>query len=112
LNGRVFSLSSLEAQRVIRESLPNDRSAACSLSDISGWRDGVLYPLAGGGRGIRRGAFWLGRRDVARPARADGEAAGGAVDFDFSDMPVQSDDGLFIGREDIVGLVRGTFLRS
>jgi len=22
-------------------------SAACSLSDISGWRDGVLYPLAG-----------------------------------------------------------------
>jgi hypothetical protein len=25
-------------------------SPACSLSDISGWRDGVLYPLAGGGR--------------------------------------------------------------
>ena len=24
-------------------------SAACSLSDISGWRDGVLYPFAGGG---------------------------------------------------------------
>jgi hypothetical protein len=23
------------------------KSAACSLSDISGWRDGVLYPLAG-----------------------------------------------------------------
>jgi hypothetical protein len=32
-------------------------AAACSLSDISGWRDGVLYPLAGGGRGIRRGAL-------------------------------------------------------
>jgi hypothetical protein len=25
----------------------------------------------------------LGRRDAARPARADGEAAGGAVDFPF-----------------------------
>ena len=37
-------------------------SAACSLSDISGWRAGVLYPLAGGRRRIRRGAF--------RPARA------------------------------------------
>src|ERR1700692_2509221 len=36
-----------------------DWSPAFSLSDISGWRDGVLYPLAGGGRGIRRGAFWL-----------------------------------------------------
>jgi 3-hydroxybutyryl-CoA dehydrogenase len=50
-------------------------SAACSLSDISGWRDGVLYPLAGGGRGIRRGAFWLRRRDAARPARAGAAAA-------------------------------------
>jgi hypothetical protein len=27
-----------------------DESAACSLSDISGWRAGVLYPFAGGGR--------------------------------------------------------------
>ena len=35
-------------------------------------------------RGIRSGAFWLRRRDAARPARADGEAAGGAVDFHFS----------------------------
>jgi hypothetical protein len=26
------------------------RAAACSRSDISGWRAGVLYPLAGGGR--------------------------------------------------------------
>ena len=67
-------------------------SAACSLSDISGWRDGVLYPLAGGGRGIRRGAVWLRRRDAARPARADGEAAGGAVDS-ISDIPVRGDDG-------------------
>ena len=50
-------------------------AAACSLSDISGWRDGVLYPLAGGGRGIRRGAFWLRRRDAARPARAGAAAA-------------------------------------
>ena len=38
------------------------KSAACSLSDISGWRDGVLYPLTGGGRRLRRGAD--------RPARA------------------------------------------
>jgi hypothetical protein len=37
-------------------------SAACSLSDISGWRDGVLYPLARGCRRIWRGAL--------RPARA------------------------------------------
>jgi hypothetical protein len=28
------------------------------------------------------------RRDAARPARADGEAAGGAVDFHFSDIPL------------------------
>jgi hypothetical protein len=42
---------------------------------ISGWRDGVLYPLAGGGRGIRRGAFWLRRRDAARPARTGAAAA-------------------------------------
>jgi hypothetical protein len=77
----------------IAGNLENSVSAACSLSDISGWRDGVLYPLAGGGRGIRRGAFRLRRRDAARPARADGEAAGGAVDFHFSDIPVRSDDG-------------------
>jgi hypothetical protein len=38
------------------------QSRACSLSDISGWRDGVLYPLAGGRRRIRRGAFWRRRR--------------------------------------------------
>jgi hypothetical protein len=50
-------------------------SAACSLSDISGWRAGVLYPFAGGGRGIRRGALWLRRRDAARPARAGAAAA-------------------------------------
>ena len=45
-----------------------DRKAAltsptsCSLSDISGWRAGVLYPLAGGGR--ESGAAQLGRRDA------------------------------------------------
>jgi hypothetical protein len=37
---------------------------ACFLSGISGWRDGVLCPLAGGSRRIRRGAFWLRRRDA------------------------------------------------
>ena len=39
-----------------------DGSTACSLSAISGWRVGVLYPLA---RGCRR--FWRG---ASRPARA------------------------------------------
>ena len=33
-------------------------SPACSLSDISGWRTGDLYPLAEGGRQFRRGAYW------------------------------------------------------
>jgi hypothetical protein len=37
--------------------------------------------------------FGLGGAMPARPARADGEAAGGAVDFHFSDKPVQGDDG-------------------
>ena len=36
---------------------------------------------------------FFGRREAARPARADGEAAGGAVDFHFSDIPVRGDDG-------------------
>jgi nucleoside-diphosphate-sugar epimerase len=35
----------------------------------------ALYPLAGGGRRIRRGAFWLRGRDAARPARAGAAAA-------------------------------------
>src|SRR5271170_1787669 len=30
-------------------------SPACFLSDFSGWRDGALYPLAGGSRRIWRG---------------------------------------------------------
>ena len=50
-----------------------------------------FIPWRGGGRGIRRGAFWLRQRDAARPARSawsvqrqlaarfDGEVAGGAV---------------------------------
>ena len=42
-----------------------------SLSDISGWRAGDLYPLAGGGRRFRRGAFCCstgpGRRCGCRP---------------------------------------------
>ena len=42
------------------EALPSPTS--CSLSDISGWRAGVLYPLAGGGR--ESGAAQLGRRDA------------------------------------------------
>ena len=64
-------------------------SAACSLSDISGWRDGVLYPLAGG---RRSGAAQLdllgppGRRSGCWPH--DGDVDGGA-DFHFSDIPVR-----------------------
>jgi hypothetical protein len=42
-------------------------SPACSLSDISGWRDGVLYPLAGRAERPARAA-WVAQRllvDVA-----------------------------------------------
>ena len=59
-------------------------AAACSRSDISGWRAGVLYPLAGGGR--ESGAAHLdlqtdphpppGRCSGGRPH--DGDVAGGA----------------------------------
>ena len=80
-----------------RDRRPRDRSAVRvaglrrALSPtFSGWRDGVLYPLAGGSRRIRRGACWLRRRDAARPARAagrcwphDGAVAGGAVADSF-----------------------------
>ena len=61
-----------------------------SLSDISGWRDGVLYPwrVVAEESGAAHLAF-----GAARPARADGEAAGGAVDFHFSDIPVRGDAG-------------------
>ena len=45
-----------------RSQRPEDGSPPCSLSAISGWRDGVLYPLARGCRRIWRGAD--------RPARA------------------------------------------
>src|SRR5665213_438504 len=69
-------------------------SPACSLSDISGWRAGVLYPLAGGGR--ESGAAHLdlqtdphpppGRCSGLRPR--DGDVAGGAG-FLCSDIPVR-----------------------
>jgi hypothetical protein len=58
-------------------------SAACSLSDISGWRAGVLYPLAGGGR--ESGAAHLDL--LGSPGWCsgcwphDGEVAGGADSF-------------------------------
>ena len=71
-------------------------SAACSLSDISGWRDGVLYPLAGGGRRIRRGAVRLRRRgaaDLLGPALRTMVRSPAAPDFLFSDIPVRGDDG-------------------
>ena len=57
-----------------------DRSTPCSLSDISGWRDGVLYPFARGRRRLGRGASrparaaWL----VQRLLTADGDVAGSA----------------------------------
>src|SRR5450830_471879 len=67
-------------------------AAACSRSDISGWRAGVLYPLAGGGR--ESGAAHLdlqtdphpppGRCSGGRPH--DGDVAGGAG-FLCSDIP-------------------------
>ena len=65
-------------------------STACSLSDISGWRAGVLYPLAGGGR--ESGAAHLDL--LGPPGRCsgcwphDGDVAGGAG-FLFSDIPVR-----------------------
>jgi hypothetical protein len=52
-------------------------AAACSLSDISGWRAGVLYPLAGGGRESGAAHF------VARPARAGAAAADRRRRFPF-----------------------------
>jgi hypothetical protein len=36
--------------------------------------------------------FGFGGAMLLDPPRADGEAAGGAVDFHFSDMPVRGDD--------------------
>src|SRR5271163_2334335 len=69
-------------------------STACSLSDISGWRAGVLYPLAGGGRDSGAAHFDL----LGPPGRCsgcwphDGEVAGGGG-FLFSDIAVRGDDG-------------------
>ena len=77
--------------KVVRQAIyvvnENPVAAACSLSDISGWRAGVLYPLAGGGR--ESGAAQLdllGPRSGCWPH--DGEVAGGAG-FLFSDIPVR-----------------------
>ena len=66
-------------------------STSCSRFDISGWRDGVLYPFA---RGRRRRRRRLGR-GASRPARAawvvqrlltaDGDVAGSA-EFQFRDI--------------------------
>ena len=69
-------------------------SAACFLSDISGWRAAALYPLAGGGR--ESGAAHLDL--LGPPGRCsgcwphDGEVAGGGG-FLFSDIAVRGDDG-------------------
>jgi hypothetical protein len=73
-------------------------SAACSLSDISGWRAGVLYPLAGGGR--ESGAAHLDLQTDPHPPPGwcsglrphDGDVAGGAG-FLCSAIPVRGDDG-------------------
>ena len=65
------------------------RSAACSLSDISGWRAGVLYPLAGGGR--ESGAAQLDLQTDPHPPHG-GDVAGGAG-FLCSAIPVRGDDG-------------------
>jgi hypothetical protein len=51
--------------------LARRHSTPCSLSDISGWRDGVLYPFARGRRRFGRGA--TGR--LTRTRRLVGAAA-------------------------------------
>ena len=72
------------AQTLLRISAALRCPTSCSLSDISGWRAGVLYPLAGGGRRIRCGAVTAARclLDLLGPAQrvlaADGAVAGGA----------------------------------
>jgi hypothetical protein len=75
-----------------------EMSTACSLSDISGWRAGVLYPLAGGGR--ESGAAHLDLQTDPHPPSGwcsgcrphDGDVAGGAG-FLFRDIAVRGDDG-------------------
>ena len=62
-------------------------STPCSLSDISGWRDGVLYPFARRRRRLERGASrpadrpapaaWLVQRLLTADG-ADGDVAGNA----------------------------------
>ena len=43
--------------------------------------------------GVEAAHFGFGVAMLLDPPRADGEAAGGAVDFHFSDIPVRGDDG-------------------
>jgi hypothetical protein len=64
----------------------------CSLSDVSGCRDGVLYPLrvVAEESGAAHYGFGGAMLDLVEPR--DGEVAGGA-DFHFSDIPVRGDDG-------------------
>ena len=64
-----------------------EKSAACSLSDISGWRAGILYPFAGGGR--QSGAAHLDL--LGPPGRRCGCCR--RRGFLFSDIPVRGDAG-------------------
>ena len=64
-----------------------ENSAACSLSDISGWRAGILYPFAGGGR--QSGAAHLDL--LGPPGRRCGCCR--RRGFLFSDIPVRGDAG-------------------
>jgi hypothetical protein len=68
-------------------------SAACSLSDISGWRAGVLYPFAGGGRESGAAHFGFSGAmllDLPGPAL---RLLTDVADFHFSDIAVRGDDG-------------------
>jgi hypothetical protein len=68
-------------------------SAACSLSDISGWRDGVLYPLAGVAGESGAAHFGFGGAMLLDLLGPPGLAGGDVADFHFSDIPVRGDDG-------------------
>ena len=85
-----------------------------SLSDISGWRAGVLYPLAGGGRESGAAHFDL----LGPPGWCsgcwphDGDVAGGAG-FLFRDIPVRGDAGAWaIGATDDAAAVQLRGLRQ
>jgi hypothetical protein len=86
--------------RILTLSMAADRSMASILfvcfTGILAGRDGALYPLAGGSRRIRRGAFLASAARCCSTcsSRVGGAAAaGGAVDFHFSDIAVRGDDG-------------------